>query len=122
MSDGVVEIAGRRAWLCAADGPPLASDREVTDLVGEMFSAGVRLVILPIERLPPPFLDLKIRLAGEMLQKFVTYGRQVAIVGDISQALAGSAALRDFVRESNRGRSVWFVGDEAELARKLAAP
>jgi hypothetical protein len=30
------------------------------------------------------------------------------------------AALRDFVRESNRGRQVWFVADGDELARRPA--
>jgi hypothetical protein len=122
MSDQLVELGGRRAWLCAADGPPLASERDAADLVGETLGAGVRLVIIPLARLSPAFLDLKTRLAGEVLQKFVTYGRQVAIVGDVSAAVAASGALRDFVRESNRGRSVWFVADLAALERKLGAP
>jgi hypothetical protein len=119
MSGRIVEIGGRRAWLCAADGPPLASERDAVDLVGETLGADVRLVIIPLARLTPAFLDLKTRLAGEMLQKFVNYGRQVAIVGDLSAAIAVSGALRDFVRESNRGRSVWFVADMAGLEAKF---
>ena len=58
---------------------------------------------------------------GELLQKFVNYGRRVVILGDVSQAVAGSKALRDFVRESNRGASVWFVPDMAALEARLAA-
>ena len=46
--------------------------------------------------------------------------RRVAILGDIGEAVARSAALRDFVRESNRGRHVWFVADRMELERRLA--
>jgi Domain of unknown function (DUF4180) len=42
------------------------------------------------------------------------------VVGDISGALDRSASLRDFVRESNRGRQVWFVADGDELERRLA--
>jgi hypothetical protein len=120
VSGEITEIAGVRAYVCDAQGP-LLDERRATDIIGETFGSGVRLVVIPTSRLPPAFLDLKTRLAGELLQKFVNYQRQVVIVGDISQALAGSGPLRDFVRESNRGRSVWFVADLAELEARLVA-
>ena len=56
-----------------------------------------------------------------MIQKFVNYGVAVAFVGDVSEAIAASTALRDFVRESNRGRHVWFVTDMVELEVRLSA-
>ncbi|MGH6951461.1 MAG: DUF4180 domain-containing protein, partial [Vitreimonas sp.] len=34
--------------------------------------------------------------------------------------LEASAPLADFVRESNRGKSVWFVRDSYELHQRLA--
>jgi hypothetical protein len=120
MTGTIAEVEGRRAYVCHADGPPIAADRGVTDILGETFGHEVRLVVIPVARLSPAVLDLKTRLAGEVLQKFVDYGRQVVILGDISRALAGSRALRDFVRESNRGRSVWFVPDLAALKARLA--
>jgi hypothetical protein len=52
----------------------------------------------------------------------VNYGLRLAVVGDISELLERSGALRDFVRESNRGRQVWFVADEAELAARRRPP
>jgi hypothetical protein len=115
----ISEIAGLRAYVCDANGPPIASERDATDIVGETLGLEARLVVIPLSRLAPAFLDLKSRLAGEVLQKFVNYRRQVAILGDISVAVAGSDALRDFVRESNRGRTVWFVPDMAALEAKL---
>jgi Domain of unknown function (DUF4180) len=45
-------------------------------------------------------------LAGEFAQKFVNYRLRLAIVGDISQHLAGSEALCDFVAETNRGNQL----------------
>jgi hypothetical protein len=119
MSGRLTEIAGVGAWALDETGPAL-DEGLVLDILSETFSARVGLVIVPVSRLSPAFLDLKTRLAGEVLQKFVTYERRVAILGDISEAVARSAALRDFVGESNRGRSVWFVADGAELAAKLA--
>jgi hypothetical protein len=120
MSDRATEIAGGIVWLCAADGPKLDGERAATDIVGDSYGSGAEVVVIPVERLGPGFLTLSTRIAGGVIQKFVNYGLGVAFVGDISEAVAASDALRDFVRESNRGRHVWFVADMEELAAKLA--
>jgi len=116
-----VEILnGVSVVVCSAEGPPLDGERAATDIVGDAFGTGARVVVVPIERLGDGFLTLSTRIAGQVIQKFVNYGFQVAFVGDISGAVAASDALRDFVRESNRGRHVWFVADLEALAAKLA--
>ena len=115
-------INGQRVLLWSREGAPLASSRDASDLVGEALSAQAKLVVIPVERLSPDFLKLSSGLAGEVLQKFVNYGLKVAILGDIAAAVAASGPLRDFVRESNRGRSVWFVPDRADLDARIAAP
>lgn len=114
------ELAGLRVLVVDAEGPPVAGERDAVDLIGEALGQGAALVALPVARLAPGFLDLKTRVAGEVLQKFVNYQRRIAIVGDVSEAVAASEALRDFVRESNRGRHVWFVADLAELEARLS--
>ena len=122
MTATVTEIAGARAYVLDAEGPPVATDRDAADILGETFSEHARLVVIPTSRLTPAFLDLKTRLAGDLLQKFVNYDRRVVVVGDIAQAVSASNALRDFVRESNRGKTVWFVADMAELKARLLKP
>jgi hypothetical protein len=117
----LVTIAGYPTYLCAPEGNLLDGDRAAADLVGEALGAKARIVAAPVERLGPGFLDLSTRIAGEAIQKFVNYGLQVVFVGDISAALDASSALRDFVRESNRGGHVWFVEDLGELERKLTS-
>ena len=72
------------------------------------------------QRLGDAFFQLSTRVAGEAVQKFVNYGIRLAVVGDISAHVAASNALRDFVRESNRGRHVWFVDSLEELERRLS--
>ncbi len=121
MTGAVRRVAGMMVYVCAADGPPLAGERNAVDLVGDALGGDAGLVAIPVPRLGPGFLTLSTRIAGEVIQKFVNYGLKVAIVGDISSAVADSDALRDFVRESNRGRHVWFVEDIAALEAKLAA-
>ena len=114
-------LAGVGVLVCDADGPKLDGERAATDLIGEAFGADARVVAVPVGRLGEGFLTLSTRIAGEVVQKFVNYGFRVAFVGDVSDAVAASDALHDFVRESNRGRHVWFVADLTELEAKLAA-
>ena len=101
-------------------GTVIADGQGAVDLIGETWGEEADLVALPVERLAPAFFRLSTGLAGEVLQKFVTYGLRVAVVGDIEAHLAASSALRDFVRESNAGRHVWFVADRAALDARLA--
>jgi hypothetical protein len=116
----VREFAGVKVYVCPDEGARLADDRALSDLIGELFSSGAGLVAVPLARLGPEFLRLSSGVAGHVLQKLVNYHFQVAIVGDVAQAAEASPALRDFIRESNRGKTVWFVDDLAALEARLA--
>jgi hypothetical protein len=63
------------------------------------------------------FFDLKTRLAGEILQKFVNYKMKVAIIGDFS--MYSSKSLKDFIYESNKGKHIFFLPDEKQAVNKL---
>jgi len=103
-----------------ADGPAVRTGGDALELIYDERAQGADCIAVPITRLDPAFFDLRTGVAGELVQKFVNYGRRLAVVGDIKEYLGASGALRDFVRESNRGRHVWFVADEAELDAWLA--
>jgi len=106
-------------FACPPDGEKIKNDRDAVDLIGEAYHRGAGVVLIPAERLDDDFFRLETRIAGEILQKFVTYKLRVAIVGDISQHVAKSSALRDFVYEANRGGHIWFVSNRQELNQKL---
>jgi len=120
MSGVVQEMRGVQVLVVADDGPPMRSDRDAVDLIGDALGAGVGWVAIQAERLGEDFFVLSTRIAGDAIQKFVNYGIGLAVVGDISRHVAKSTPLRDFVYESNRGRHVWFVADLAELEARLA--
>lgn len=120
MTSQPVVLQGKAVFLAPADGPPIATDRDTSGLIGDAVGCGATVIAIPLARLSPDFLRLSTRVAGEMLQKLVNYRFQVVILGDVSQAVAASDALRDFVVESNRGRTVWFLPDLAALQAKLA--
>ena len=119
MTHEIVQIAGAKALVCAAEGPVIAGEREAVDLIGEALSTGARLVVVPLTRLPASFLDLKTGIAGAVLQKLVNYQRRIVILGDVSEACTRSEPLAAFVRESNRGETVWFVRDLRALEARL---
>jgi hypothetical protein len=102
-----------------ADGPKLATDRDAVDLIAELFGQEADVVVVPVERFDEGFFTLSTRIAGEIVQKFVNYEQRLAVVGDITRHLEASSAFRDYVRETNRGRQVWFVADLDELDAQL---
>jgi hypothetical protein len=89
------------------------------EMVGTAYSQRAELVVIQVERLGDEFFQLRNGIAGEVLQKFVTYHLQIAIVGDIASLSAASKALHDFVIECNRGSDVWLVRDLDELIDRL---
>ena len=102
------------------DGPLITSDRDAVDLMASVAPDRADLILIPVSRLPAEFFTLSTRLAGDVVQKFVNYRQRVAFIGDISAHLEASSALRDYVRETNRGRDVWFVTDLEHLDTQLA--
>lgn len=97
----------------------IASPQDAMDLIATArYETGCGALILPKETLSEDFFRLSTGLAGEVLQKFVNYGMRVALVGDFSHYT--SKPLQDFIRESNRGKTVFFADTEAVALEKLA--
>ena len=118
MADLLEEHHGVTVLVCDPDGGPVATVQDALDLIGGAFQHA-DVVALPAARLDDRFFALRTGLAGEIMQKFVNYRLRLVIVGDISQHVAASEALRDLVHESNRGQHVWFVTDLAALDARL---
>ena len=84
------------------------------------YETGGSRLIIPKECFPPEFFRLSTGLAGEILQKWTNYQSQGAIYGDFTQETAASKPLRDFIKESNRGNTVFFVPAQQEAADRLS--
>jgi hypothetical protein len=119
LSTKFYELHGVRVLECVADGAKLQTYSDAVELIGKTFENRATLIVIPVECLDNEFFQLKTRIAGELIQKFVQYRRRIAIVGDISRHLAESSALRAFVTESNRGKEVWFLSSLEELNLRL---
>lgn len=115
-----VEIHGARVLICDPDGGVLHDGGDALGVISEAMRLGADMVAVPVQRLPDDFFRLGSGVAGDIVQKFVTYRLRLAVVGDVSGHVARSGALRDFVSESNRGRHTWFVTDREALETRLA--
>ena len=107
--------------LCTTEGETVRGEREALDLIGDAGYQGARWVVVPVERFDEGFFQLETRVAGDIVQKFVQYRLGLVVLGDVSRHTSGSSALRDFIRECNRGSQTWFVADAGELDERLKA-
>ncbi|MFF5703092.1 DUF4180 domain-containing protein [Streptomyces sp. NPDC012794] len=105
--------------LCDPEGERIGGERDVLDLVGNAAWQGARWVVVPAGRFDEAFFRLSTRIAGDIVQKFVNYRVGLVVLGDISRHTDTSTALRDFVRECNRGGQTWFLTDLEELRERL---
>ncbi|MFA5341546.1 MAG: DUF4180 domain-containing protein [Clostridia bacterium] len=64
------------------------------------------------------FFDLKTKIAGDILQKFINYQKKIAIVGDFT--IYSSKSLRDFIYECNKGKDIFFLQDTQVAITKLS--
>ncbi|MGW1882853.1 DUF4180 domain-containing protein [Streptomyces sp. NPDC001970] len=121
-TDGVEEMNGVPVLLCSSEGPALRDGRGALDVIGAALGLGASWAAVPFGRLDEDSFRLRTGVAGEFAQKFAQYGVGLAVVGDIAAYTAAGDALRDLVREGNRGRGFWFVRDLDELRDRLRGP
>jgi hypothetical protein len=119
MAGRYYDLHGARVVELQADGAPLRNDRDAVDVIAAAAEHHPDVIVIPAERLDEEFFHLRTGIAGQVVQKFLTYGLRIVIVGNLSKRLQESSALRDFVYECNSGSHVWFVASLDELGRRL---
>ena len=111
------EYDGQKVAEVLADGIVIRTAGDALDLMAHPPVQSPKKIILHADNINPDFFDLRTGLAGEILQKSVTYHVQLAIVGDFSGYQ--SESLQALIRESNRGGQTFFVGSTEEALRAL---
>lgn len=113
------DLCGTRVVELAAEGTPLNHDRDAVDTIAEAAPYRPEIMVIPAARLGDDFFRLHTGVAGQVIQKFLTYRLRLVILGDLPAHLQESTALRDFVYECNRGSHVWFLTRLDELSQRL---
>ncbi len=95
----------------------LTDAQSALDLAATISSeTGSQAFVCSKESLSPDFFVLATGLAGEILQKYTTYGFKLAVWGEY---LEKSQALHDFMYESNQGQNFFFVATEEQAIAKI---
>lgn len=71
------------------------------------YETNCKKIALNKEAILEEFFILSSGIAGEILEKFITYQTKFAIYGDFSKYT--SKPLKDFIYESNNGKNIFFV-------------
>lgn len=97
----------------------IKSVNDALDLMGFLNYQGFTQIILKEKHFGAEFFDLKTKIAGDILQKYVNYGVKLAIVGDFSSVESNS--LNAFIIECNRGKHIFFADSTNQAVDMLAA-
>ena len=87
-------------------------------IISVKYETNCNKIALNKEAIIEDFFILSKQIAGEILQKFINYQVKFAIIGDYSQYT--SKPLKDFIYESNKGNTIFFVANEEEAIKKLS--
>lgn len=116
MNFEISETNGTAIAELIVENAVLQTTQDAVELVMNAIYQGADCLIVHQKHLPEAFFELKTGMAGDMLQKFSTYGARLAIVGSFEQMQ--SESLQAFIRESNRMGRINFV-DSVSEAKKL---
>ncbi len=108
------------AWLLAEE-VLIYDAQSALDLVATaQYETGCDKFIISKACFTEDFFVLSTGIAGAVLQKFVNYRKKVAIIGDYSGYT--SKPLQDFIYESNKGNSIYFLPGVQPAVNKLNGP
>ncbi|MGO1243282.1 MAG: DUF4180 domain-containing protein [Sphingobacterium sp.] len=79
---------------------------DAMQIMGDIYYQGYDAIVLHESSITPIFFELKSKMAGEILQKFSNYRMRLVILGDWTAI--SSKSLSDFIRESNKGKLIYF--------------
>ncbi len=114
------KLAGNNNDICIIESDEIiiTDEQSVLDLMATVqYEKDCDKMIVYKTSVDEKFFDLKTKTAGNILQKVINYRKKLAVVGDFSHYT--SSSLKDFIRESNRGNSIFFTGSTEEALEKL---
>ncbi|KNF07631.1 hypothetical protein CLPU_14c00490 [Gottschalkia purinilytica] len=79
----------------------ICSEQDVLDLISICFENNSDILILHVETVSEDFFNLKTRLAGTMLQKFMNYNIKLAIILDNEEKF--NDRFKEMIIEANKG-------------------
>lgn len=114
MNYKVNELNQQKYIECAVEAPPIANQKDALEWVSICSENEVCRLMLHAENLTEDFFKLRTGVAGDILQKLVTYEIKIAAI--LTPELVNQGRFRDMVLEANRGSHfrVFYNHQDAE--------
>ncbi len=119
MYINVIKMDGMNIAEIQSDDVEIKDVRDALDLMANCDFRGAWKIIIDEKNIDPEFFSLKSGIAGQIIQKFVNYKVNLAIVGDFSKYPGES--FKAFVYECNKTKQVVFADTVHEAIRLLSA-
>ncbi|WP_264449014.1 DUF4180 domain-containing protein [Bacillus cereus] len=115
-----VVVSGINIAVIRNDTVVISDVQSALDLMATVqYEVDSKRIVINKSLISESFFDLKTRLAGDILQKFINYSVKIAIVGDFS--MYTSKSLKDFIYECNKGNDIFFLATEQQAIEKLSS-
>jgi hypothetical protein len=83
----------------------LLNEQDALDLIANSDCADT--ILIDKKNIIPDFFDLKTKICGNIIQKFVNYNCKLVISGNFENV--NSKSLHDFIFECNKGTQINFI-------------
>ncbi|MFZ5391888.1 MAG: DUF4180 domain-containing protein [Patescibacteria group bacterium] len=101
-----------------ADEVLIKDEQDALDLMANLgYKYGTKTIILRRQNLCAGFFDLKTKIAGSILQKFINYHTRLIILGDFSDI--ASENFKSFIRETNKSKRIIFLSNISSALKEL---
>jgi hypothetical protein len=117
METNLIERNSVKIAEIISDKVEINNVQDALDLMVNISCLKVRNIILYEKNLSSNFFELRTKLAGEILQKYVNYKMKLAIIGDFNKY--NSNSLNAFIVECNQGKQIFFTADLESAIEKL---
>ncbi|MED1012818.1 DUF4180 domain-containing protein [Bacillus mycoides] len=115
-----VVIGGINIAVVRNDTVLISDVQSALDLMATVqYEADSKRIVIKKSLISESFFDLKTRLAGDILQKFINYSVKIAIIGDFS--MYTSKSLKDFIYECNKVKDIFLLATEQQAIEKLSS-
>ena len=119
MNIEYLNVNGTNIGVVSGNEAEITTTQAALDLAMTVkYESGGSRIAIDKRVLGEDFFILSTGVAGEILQKFTNYHVEAAVFGDYSRYT--SKPLRDFIRESNRGKDVFFTASREEAVERLS--
>ncbi|MHA7578883.1 DUF4180 domain-containing protein [Paenibacillus vandeheii] len=118
MNITIDQQGSSKVALIESNGIIINNVQDALDLMASVnYTDDAHKILINKSNLNEDFFELKTKLAGDILQKYVNYQVKLAIVGEFDGY--NSKSLRDFIYECNHGKHVFFLNNKEEALQAL---